>query len=174
MKNFSNYKIVFAALLILPGFSLSFAQSSGGVFSITQSVIATGGGQNSSGGVFSIDGTIGQHAAGNGLTGGTLTAFSGFWTPTIAPSAASVSVSGRILTANNNGIVNVSLMLTDPETGEVRYARSNTFGHYIFENLAVGKIYILTVSAKKFVFAQNTRVINLLDELTDADFVSEN
>lgn len=58
---------------------ISFAQSSGGDFTITKSTIDSGGG-TSSNGEFSITGTIGQFDANRQIsTGGGFTLSGGFW-----------------------------------------------------------------------------------------------
>lgn len=70
---------------------------SGGVFQISKSVIAGGGG-NSTGGIFNLDGTTGQCVAGSTSTGGIFTLAGGFWgggsvvgTPTPTPTATPTS-----------------------------------------------------------------------------------
>jgi hypothetical protein len=69
-------KIFFTLVLF---FSVSTTGQTGGQFTITQSVVAGGGGQNSTGGAFSLDGTIGQAVAGNSIVGSPFAATSGFW-----------------------------------------------------------------------------------------------
>lgn len=72
----------------LPAYS-----QSGGLFEITKSVIAGGGG-NSAGGIFNLDGTTGQCVAGTTSAGGVFALAGGFWaggtilgTPTPTPTA---------------------------------------------------------------------------------------
>lgn len=166
MKNI-NYFILFVALSL---FVISSNAQSGGSYQITQSVIAAGG-QNSTGGSFSLDGTIGQTLAGEDSTGSMFSVSSGFWLPQLAPTAAAVSISGRIMTGGGRGIRNVSIILTNSATGENRFVRSSAFGFYRFEDVTVGQSYILTVNAKRFQFNPNTRFINLFESLTDANFV---
>ena len=166
-----NKFLIFSAFLIL--FSANAFAQSGGDFTITQSVVASGGGQNSAGGNFSLDGTTGQSIAGNALNGSPFAVTSGFWNFTpLAPSAASSLISGRILAANGNGIRNVLISLTNAGSGEIRFARSSAFGYYRFEEVPVGESYILRVSAKRYVFTPDTRIVVLLDELTDVDFTA--
>ncbi len=89
-----------------------------------------------------------------------------------APSAANASISGRVVTNGGNGIRNAVIQLTSA-TGETKYVRTSSFGYYKFEDLEVGQTYILTVSAKRYTFANPTRVITLNEDLTDEDFVSD-
>jgi hypothetical protein len=58
---------------------LAQAQSAGGGYTVPQSVVAGGGGQNSTGGAYSLDGTIGQAAAGTAMSGGDYLQAGGFW-----------------------------------------------------------------------------------------------
>ncbi|HQU84208.1 MAG TPA: carboxypeptidase regulatory-like domain-containing protein [Pyrinomonadaceae bacterium] len=86
--------------------------------------------------------------------------------------AAQVSVGGRILTANGEGIRNAVVSLTSSATGETRTTVSGSFGLYKFENIRVGESYVLTVNSKRFAFANQSRVITPTDVLTDADFIA--
>ena len=79
-----NQKVIITALTLFILAANILAQS-GGNFTIQQSVIAGGGGQNSTGGTFSVDGTVGQAAAGGALSGGSFSVSSGFWNFNSAP-----------------------------------------------------------------------------------------
>ncbi|MEO8574881.1 MAG: carboxypeptidase-like regulatory domain-containing protein [Pyrinomonadaceae bacterium] len=150
---------------------LAAPAQTGGGYDLSHNVIASGGGSQSTGASFTLDGTIGQGIAGTVSSGGTLTVRGGFWPQNaFAPTAAGTSISGRIRTADGQGIRSVSLSLTNASTGEISTTLSSSFGYYRFEEIPVGQIYILTVSAKRFSFNPDTRVITLLDELTDEDF----
>jgi hypothetical protein len=63
--------------------------------------------------------------------------------------------------------------LTDA-SGQTRTAQTNSFGNYRFAEVAVGETYILTVSSKKYFFAEPSRIVNVQDSLEDLDFVGEN
>lgn len=90
----------------------------------------------------------------------------------LGPTAAMVSLSGRVVTAEGRGIRNARLTLTDAN-GEIRYALSGAFGYYRFTNVSVGETYILTVSSKRFTFANPTRAVNAQEEISDANFIAE-
>lgn len=91
----------------------------------------------------------------------------------LAPTAASVSVSGRVRSANGHGVRNVRLTLTAPD-GTIRTARTSTFGYYAFLGVEVGHTYVLEItSSKRYTFANPTRVFGLQDTLTDIDFTAE-
>lgn len=163
--------IKFTACLILLLSTVAQAQT-GGDFTITQSVVASGG-QNSSGGNFSLDGTIGQPLAGTNSSGGAFVAGNGFWQAAFAPTAANVSISGRILTADGTGIRNAVISLTPISGGQIRSARSSGFGFYCIEDVLIGETYILRISSKRFVFLPETQIVTPLDELTNVNFTAQ-
>lgn len=88
----------------------------------------------------------------------------------IAPSAAAVSISGRVLTGSQSGLAGASVYLTD-QHGNVRVSRTNPFGYYHFEDVRAGQAVILTVVSKGFRFAP--QALNLSEELTELNFVAE-
>lgn len=163
--------LIFSALLV--SFSANVFAQTGGVFTITESVVASGGGgQQSAGGNFALDGTIGQTVAGNTLSNSPFAVTSGFWNfTTVAPTAANVNIGGQIKTANGNGIRNVVVVLTNPN-GETKTATTSSFGYYRLTEVPVGETYILTVRSKRFSFLTERRIITLLEELTDVDFTA--
>ena len=88
------------------------------------------------------------------------------------PTAAHASISGRTLDSFGNGIGNTRVAVTDAQTGETRYAITNPFGYYTVEDLEVGNFYIMTVSNKRYTFADDTRSFTLNDSVTDMDFIA--
>jgi hypothetical protein len=166
MRNFRGSVCLWLVLAI------AASAQTGGSFDLSHNVVAGGGGQ-STGGSFSLDGTAGQGSAGTVSSGDSYHLRGGFWAfDALAPTAASVSISGRIRTANGQGIGNVRLVLTNARTGEALAAISSSFGYYRFEQITVGQTYTLTVNAKRFAFEPNTRTFTLLDELTNFDFTA--
>lgn len=89
----------------------------------------------------------------------------------LAPSAATVSVGGRISAANGNGIRNVRVTLTDA-SGNTRTAKSSSFGYYRFDEVAVGETYTISVAAKRFTFNQPTQILTVQEDLSEVDFVA--
>ncbi len=164
-------KYIFFGLAILGFVSLAEAQT-GGQYDLSHSVIAGGGGSTSTGGTFSVSGTAGQQAAGTTSTGATFDVRGGFWFQNRAPTSAAVSITGRVLTANGQGIRNMHLTLTAPD-GSLRRAATSTFGYYAFDGVDVGQTYILQIAARKFVFIDSIRVFSLYDHVTGMDFVAE-
>jgi hypothetical protein len=89
----------------------------------------------------------------------------------LAPSAASVSISGRVLTGTESGLANASVYLTD-QNGVAQVSRTNPFGYYHFEDVRAGQTVILTVVSKGFRFAPQS--LNLSEETTELNFVAVN
>ena len=148
------------------------AQSSGGAFEIRQSIVASGGASNLAGGPFTIGATAGQTSSGNSGAGN-FSLRGGFWEfQSLAPTAANVTIGGRIVTAGGAGVRNVMVTLTDTR-GTIRTTVTGTFGMYRFTDVAVGETYVLTVMLKKYVFANPSQIVSVGEELTNLDFVAD-
>ena len=166
MKKLTTILIVLSAALVA-------SAQSGGAFDLKQSVVGGTGG-SSAGGKFSVDSTGGQPFFGSPAHDPPFAMTIGFWNfSPLAPTAAQASVSGRVTSARGNGVLNVRVTLTS-QTGEVRTSLTGPFGYYRFQNVLTGETYLLTVSSKRFVFSQPTRVLNVRDEISDADFIADN
>ncbi len=85
--------------------------------------------------------------------------------------SATVSVSGRVSDSVGRGIRGVSIILADPD-GQTRQTMSSSLGHYTFENVPVGGVYILRVGSKRVRFDPSTRLIQVFDELTNVDWLA--
>ena len=159
-------------IVILSAIVVCQAQiSSGGPFSLSKSAVA-GGGSTSSNASFTVEGTAAQSAAGGPLQAGAFSVYSGFWTPApLAPTAAHVSISGRVLTAGGQGILGAYVTLTGAD-GVPRIALSSSLGYYSISEVVVGDTYILTISSKRYVFPEPTIVIHVVDQLDDLDFIA--
>lgn len=151
---------------------ITIQAQTGGSYDLSHNVVASGGGSGSTGGNFKIDGTIGQPSAGTNSTGGTYDLRGGFWTfETLAPTAASVTISGRVMTANGRGISNARITLTAGD-GTIRRTQTSSFGFYRFAEVEVGNVYILEAASKRFVFTNPTLVLSVQGEITNADFIA--
>lgn len=81
-----------------------------------------------------------------------------------APTAAPVIVAGSVADPYGRGLTGAVVKLTD-ENGEIRTARTNTFGRFIFSGVTVGRTYLITVTAKSYRF--EPKLLNVTDELKD-------
>jgi len=168
MKSHLLIQFIFLFLMLVS----TLEAQTGGDFTITQSVIAGGGGQNSAGGAFAVDGTIGQSVAGGAIGNTPFTVTSGFWNfSPLAPTAANAGIGGRIITFDGSGIRNVRVTLTAPN-GQTRTALTGSFGYYSFEEVPVGETYIISIFSKRFTFSQPTQVVTVFDNVADINFIA--
>jgi CSLREA domain-containing protein len=86
------------------------------------------------------------------------------------PTAAGVSVSGRVLDETGRGIFRASVSMTD-QNGITRTTRTNNFGQYSFTGVAVGETYIFNVFTKRYQFDPLVRTIS--EDLYDLDFTPQ-
>lgn len=82
----------------------------------------------------------------------------------LAPTAASVTVSGRILNSKGGAISRAEVSLTDMR-GNLRKAGTNQFGYFRFEGIVAGEYYLLSATAKGYVF--EPRVIGVNENITE-------
>jgi hypothetical protein len=87
-----------------------------------------------------------------------------------APTAAGVSIAGRVISADGRGVRNANVTLRDA-SGNLRTAITSSFGYYRFDDVAVGQTYVCSVRSKRYQFSP--KVVSLVDELTGLDFVAE-
>ncbi len=91
-----------------------------------------------------------------------------------APTAADVSVSGRVFTPYGRGLRNAAVSMTDV-FGNTRTTRTGTFGYFHFVNVAAGGTYIFTVASKQYEFSPLVvSVLEDMDGLNFTAFLSEN
>jgi hypothetical protein len=86
--------------------------------------------------------------------------------------AAGVSISGRVLTAEGQGIRNATISVTGNSLMTPLTVQTGSFGYYTFEGLRAGETYVVTVASQRYTFTAPSRVISLVDNVTDADFVA--
>ncbi|MBV9240818.1 MAG: hypothetical protein JO314_02320 [Acidobacteria bacterium] len=89
----------------------------------------------------------------------------------LAPTAANVAVAGRVITSSGAGLRNAVMTLVDA-SGAKRTAVTNAFGYYSFGDLKAGQSIVVSVASRRYVFAPNSRVVNVNDDIADLDFVS--
>ncbi|MEO8072882.1 MAG: carboxypeptidase-like regulatory domain-containing protein [Acidobacteriota bacterium] len=160
-------------IIVILTLAITLSAQSGGNYTIEQSVIG-GGGQQSAGGTFSLDGTIGQAVAGGALSGSPFSITSGFWNFTpLAPTAASATVVGRVITQTGRGIINVQITMMDTQ-GNQRRAISRAFGYFRFNEVTAGETYIFTVKAKRYGFMPDSQVLSINGDVADLVFISDN
>jgi Carboxypeptidase regulatory-like domain len=80
--------------------------------------------------------------------------------------AATANVRGRIVNEFGRGLSRSSVRILNAQSGETRYARTNSFGYFNFLDLTVGDFYIVEAQRKGYDFGAPTS-FQLIDELTD-------
>ena len=85
------------------------------------------------------------------------------------PTAASVSVGGRVLTARGRGIFRARVSMVD-SSGTQRNVYTNPFGYYNFGDVPAGETYVFSVSHRRYNFA--AQILSLVEERDDVNFVA--
>jgi hypothetical protein len=90
----------------------------------------------------------------------------------ISPSAAAVSLGGRVMTVEGRGIGNVVVVMSSPD-GSSRTAITNPFGFYRFDGVAIGVNYLIGASSKSYTFTQQTISHQAVDDADWLNFIAE-
>jgi predicted outer membrane repeat protein len=88
----------------------------------------------------------------------------------LAPTAASVSISGRVITPRNFGLTNAWVTLTDAQ-GNSQTIRTGKSGSFRFTDVAAGETYIISVSARRYTFAP--QVITVNEDIVELNFYAQ-
>ena len=86
-----------------------------------------------------------------------------------APSAANVSISGKVLTANGASLTNAMVILTDQD-GNSRTTKTSAFGYFRFDEVEAGQIYIISVNSKRYQFTP--QIISVNEEITELNLTA--
>ncbi|MDQ4122885.1 MAG: carboxypeptidase regulatory-like domain-containing protein [Acidobacteriota bacterium] len=89
----------------------------------------------------------------------------------LEPTAASVSVGGKVLSSTGRAIFGATVYLTDRE-GNTRQTTTNSFGYYRFHDISVGETYVLNVFSKRYAFVP--QLMTITDETFNLNFIAEN
>jgi len=90
----------------------------------------------------------------------------------LAPAAANVSISGRVVTGEGkdiSGISNAVILVTSPD-GDSWTARTNPFGYFEVADIPAGATYMISVTHKRYTF--DTQTINVVDNVEGLMFFS--
>lgn len=93
--------------------------------------------------------------------------------PTILtnPTAASVSLGGRVYGPNGAPLRNVEVMMSE-QNGTTRVARTSAFGYYQFDDVEAGQGVILSVRTKRYQF--QPQLVSVTDSAFDVNFTPAN
>ena len=84
--------------------------------------------------------------------------------------AASITVSGRVLTANGRGLRGAQVRLTTAD-GTTRTVMSSALGYYRFADVPAGQTATVQIISKRYGF--EPRIVNLSGDVTDVNFIAE-
>jgi hypothetical protein len=103
----------------------------------------------------------------NTVSANNVTQFSDWTLAQASPTAAGVSVGGRIFAGKGRGLANATVYLTDSQ-GNTRLTRTNSFGYYRFDDVAAGQTVIVSVASKRYQF--EPRVFNVTETFDELNF----
>lgn len=87
----------------------------------------------------------------------------------LVPTAASVSVSGRVIDAGGRSVARATVQLAEAN-GNILISQTNAFGYYAFEDIGVGQSIVLSVNSKLLLFQQQLITVN--EDITGFDLVA--
>lgn len=166
-RDWVNMRKTISTLIVTTVLAVAGSAQSGGSYTIEKSVIANGGG-TSTGGAYSIEGTIGQPIAGGPASGSPFSLQSGFWNLNLAPTAAGVQISGRVISRGRP--VKGSIVLVTRGDGTILRANTNTFGYFSIVGLTAGETVLITARHGRFQFT--SQLVNLSDTITGFEIVA--
>lgn len=98
-----------------------------------------------------------------------LTSLSPFALGNLNPNAAQVSVGGRVMTPQGNGLSRAEVTLTGND-GNTRRVRTSSFGYFRFDDVLAGQTYVVVINSKRYTFTPRTITVD--SEITDLDLVA--
>jgi hypothetical protein len=88
----------------------------------------------------------------------------------IAPTAASVSISGRVITPQELGLTKALVTLTDMH-GDSKTVLTGKSGTFRFMDVTAGETYILSVQSKRYTYVAQLITVN--EDLTELNFAPQ-
>lgn len=85
------------------------------------------------------------------------------------PTAANVIIGGKVMNATGRGVFRAIVTLTDA-TGNPRFAFTNPFGFYRFNDVAAGNTYVFGVSHKSHNFTP--QVLSIVEDYSNLNFIA--
>ncbi len=89
-----------------------------------------------------------------------------------SPAGNNVIVAGRVTDAAGAPIANSVVVLMDDENA-LRYARTGSFGQFVFHDVVPNETYVVSVAHRKYLFAFPAFVIEVQNDVTDIVFIGE-
>ncbi len=95
--------------------------------------------------------------------------FSHWTVGNLSPTAANVSIAGKVMIANRRVVANALVTLTDA-FGNIRIVRTNNFGFFRFSEVQAGQDYIVNTTAKGLEFP--TQVLTVDEDIRSLEIIS--
>jgi protocatechuate 3,4-dioxygenase beta subunit len=90
----------------------------------------------------------------------------------LVPTAAPITLSGKVVTSYGAGIRNVAVSVMQAD-GSLRTVITGTFGYYRFDGIPAGQTAVVSVTAKKYSFPVSSLLVTLDDSVSGLNFVSD-
>ena len=95
-----------------------------------------------------------------------------FTSTELGTTAGEATVAGRVVNPDGRGVKGVTVSITDAADGTTRYAITNSFGYYSFDQLTVGNYFLLKiVRGKRYTILDGERSFTLQDDLLTVDML---
>jgi hypothetical protein len=91
----------------------------------------------------------------------------------LAPTTASVTVGGRVVSAGGRGIPQAFVTLTN-SAGASLMTMTNPFGYFRFREVQAGETYVISVRSKRYTFANPSQVHLVNGDITNLIFSATN
>ena len=88
----------------------------------------------------------------------------------LQPTAADVSIGGRVLTPEGRGLMNARVILTD-QNGATRSVTTSAFGYFNFTEVSAGKSVLIAINSKRYTF--DAQAVFVSEDLTEINFVAQ-
>lgn len=89
----------------------------------------------------------------------------------VAPTSAPVSVSGRVFSGRGSAVIRrVRISLFDTFSGIERTTQTDHAGFYRFDELEIGRVYIIRAESKNYFFTPDNYFLELLDNRENINF----
>src|SRR3989441_12329422 len=176
----STLLILTSAFFLVLHPAASFAQSSGGSFTITSHVAAGGGcGPNGGGGCTQsigsgnliVEGTAAEPGAADLTREPPFSLRGGFWhtAPGNTPTAANGNISGRVVDNNGTPVEGAAIRMSGTEN---RLTVTGANGNYHFDNVEINGFYSIVPSRANYTFSPSGRSFSMNGDHTDASFTA--
>lgn len=95
--------------------------------------------------------------------------FTTFAVQVLQPTAANVSLAGRVTTSAGIGLRGATVTITDAR-GNTRMTTTSSFGYYRFDDVESGQTYLVNANLRRYTF--ESRSVMVGDDLSNVDFVA--